>query len=229
MKNAIVILFAIIILSSTVYADEGIQEFNYGQNITINEVVSNQSGQPCTKCTCNLTVYYANNPTVINFTALMTNKGNGKYEKTVPQLNISDKIYPVVLKCNQTTFWGLSSIKGIKVNATAFDFTSMAVIMLGITIFFYWAGLTMKPTDAYKIWIQWTLIIIAFFFTIADVFFALIISSIGNFIALKDFFTYLLWAVAIIALLVVGAFAIYMAMRPFDNMGKRTKSDDYDE
>ena len=89
MKNAIVILFAIILSVSIVYADEGVQEFNYGQDINISDVVANSTGQPCLSCTCNITVFYAEHPSVKNVSYIMTNVGNGQYKTQVNKLNIN--------------------------------------------------------------------------------------------------------------------------------------------
>jgi uncharacterized membrane protein YhdT len=202
MKNVTYIILFITLLSSVI-ADESIVQYDYGKKIEIIEIVQNTTGKVCLNCVCNFTLYNENKS--FNNSHIMTNNGNGIFNLTLPKLNINtnSSIYPVVLICNDSNYWGISNLNGIRVVPTMFDFTSMAIIMIALPFLFAYLGVKLDPTDPTKVLIKWLFIGISVLLLIGDLVYANIIAQYTGIAGLPDFFVIFMKVVGFLFILMI--------------------------
>lgn len=208
MKNAWPILFVIILLP-TIYASQSIREFDYNMPITVTEAVQNTTGEPCLLCTCNLTVYYPNG--TINSSYVLNNLGGGIYNTTVNPLdiNLENEAYPVILRCNSTNHFGISDFNAIRVVPRMFDFTGLAILILGISVIFAYIGIGLEPSDPIKVWMKWAFILLAIFNLFGGGLFAILVSGYSGVDGLPEYFEAIMYGVMIVFILAVFALIYY--------------------
>jgi uncharacterized membrane protein YhdT len=189
MKNVYKILLLFVIFLPSIYADESIKKYDYNVPIQLSELVQNTTGLPCITCTCNITLYNPNG--TFNDSFIMDNGGNGIFNITLPTLpiNIENQIYPVVIVCNDTTYTGLSSTNGIRIEATMFDYTALALVLIAIPFLLAYIGLRLESSDPVKFWMKWVLIGLSIVMLIGGLTFANIVSGFSGISGLPDFFS----------------------------------------
>ena len=199
-KKFIILLFFVLIMPP-VQADENINDFEFGSPISVIDNVENRTGQACISCNCNFTVYNIRNHTV-NYSRIMSHKGNGIYNVTVPyqlSINRNDTIYPVLISCNDGHGGnGISSIKGIRINDKMFDFSAFTIILMVIPFFLAFIGFKLEPSNNGRVWVKWIFLGTALFMIIGALFFALIISLESGIAGLPGYFEGMLWIFGIL-------------------------------
>lgn len=211
MKNVIIILITTILFATFVYADESTKVFEYGTPIDIFEIVENSTGQPCTNCNCNLTLYNVNK--TFNSSYIMDTKNNGLYNYTLPQLpiNLNNEFYPIIIYCNDSTSAGISTTNLIKVTPKMFDFTSLAMIMVAMTFLLAYVAIKLDPSDPTKVTLKWVYLGLSFLMLIADFVFAAIIANYTGIAGLSSFFNIFIKITGIVFILMILGIVYHLA------------------
>jgi len=190
MKNVIFIFILAITTIGMVAADETTIILDYGEPIIIQDLVIASNGTNCLTCDCNATLYYPNGTQIEQ--KQMTMLGNGVYNATFSDLepNTGNEKYPVIMKCNDGIVNGFSTITNIKVIPTAFDFTSLILIPIAISLLLIYAAF---KVDKEHFMLKWTFLNVGVLFFIAFSVLGSFISDSYNNEAIKNFFVTLIY------------------------------------
>jgi len=148
MKKLLLFLLIFIISINIITAYDQILEYDVNDEIIYTTTVY-RYGVPFSEASCNFTIF---NPhpyeSFINFTTNLNNKGNGIYSYNLTgMLDYNKNPYPISLYCNDSVgIFGSESRSAIKIGETMFDYTSGAIILLGIAIALMFASF--KISDA---------------------------------------------------------------------------------
>lgn len=201
MKNGIIFILCALLFVPTIYAGEGINTYEYGYPIIVSDTVQGEDGLPCLTCICNITIY-AQDSSRINFSSIMTNNGNGIYEAIIPKLeiNTNDSTYPVIIYCSSGTYYGTSSIKGLKIMSTM-NFTPFAIILIAITSLFAFISFKLEGNTENKVWMKWAFLGLTFIMLIVDSILGFVISPSSGINGLQSFFEAMIWFSGIVFIL----------------------------
>jgi hypothetical protein len=155
----------------------------------------------------------------------MSNINNGFYNATLPDLpvNKNETFYPISISCNDGTFNGVSSVKGIKVVYNMIDFTALVLLVLGLIGLFSYLAIGLEPSDPIKVWMKWVFVFGALFALFGGMFMGNIIADYYSIEGLAQFFVTMMWMVG--SVILIALFGLVLHILFVNTLNKLTGSE----